>query len=130
MAVPGYPAPMDAPTAFPSLSAAIAPFASGSVIALALVWAVWLGIRIRQREPGHPDPAEQPKLPVSGSIREVQEVREPDEVPQTDEHNARLTPHQLRGHGNMPTKRSENQRPRRWSRNSSGGFGSGGPGRT
>ncbi|MGW2228422.1 DUF6479 family protein [Streptomyces formicae] len=121
---------MNAPLAFSVLSAAIAPFACGFVIAVALVWAVWMGIRVRRREPDPPRPAEQPKLPPSGPVREVREVREPDEVPKADDHHARLTPHELRGHGNMSTKRSENQKPRRWSRNSSGGFGSGGPGRT
>ncbi|MFI7343412.1 DUF6479 family protein [Streptomyces sp. NPDC050085] len=120
---------MNTPLAFPALSAAIAPIACGFVIALALVWAVWLGIRIRQREPGPPDPAEQPKLPASGPVHEIQEVREPDEVPTVDDHGARLTPHRLRGHGNMSIRRSANQTPRRWRGDSGGGLGSGGTGR-
>ncbi|WP_306318300.1 MULTISPECIES: DUF6479 family protein [unclassified Streptomyces] len=107
--------------AFPDPTTSIAPFAAGLVIAVALVWAVWLGIRIRRREPGPPDPADQPKLPATGPVREIREMREPDEIPRTDDGGARLTPHQLHGFGNAGTRRSEDQRPRRWSRGAFGG---------
>ncbi|MEV5612644.1 DUF6479 family protein [Streptomyces sp. NPDC052225] len=114
-------------TALPDVSAAFVSFAGGLVVALALIWAVWLGIRIRRREPGPPAPEEQPKLPDSGPVREVQEVREPEEMPKADDDSARLTPHQLK---HQSSKRSDDQSRHRWSRNGSGAFGSGGPGRT
>ncbi|WP_425828348.1 DUF6479 family protein [Streptomyces fractus] len=121
---------MTTPMAFPDLSTSVVPFIAGLVIALALIWAVWMGIRFRRREPGPPDPADQPKLPRTGPVHEVREMREPDEMPRTDNGGSRLTPHELHSDGNAGGKRSEDQRPRRWSRGHSGSFGSGGPGRT
>ncbi|MFE0177378.1 DUF6479 family protein [Streptomyces sp. NPDC059002] len=122
--------PGTAPVAFPEAAAALLPFAGGLIVALALIWAVWIGIRARRRAPAPPAPHEHPGLPPSGPVREVQEAREPDEVPLTEDHRARLTPHELKAHGNTSGRRSEDQRRRRWSRNSSGAFGSGGPGST
>ncbi|GHE45822.1 hypothetical protein GCM10018785_14370 [Streptomyces longispororuber] len=103
----------------------LAPFLIGLVVAVALTWAVWLGIRVRRREPARPRPEEQPRLPEGGPVHEVRERREPDEVPRSDE---RLTPHQLKGQGTVGSKRSDDQEPDRWSSGSSGAFGSGGPG--
>ncbi|MFJ9175589.1 DUF6479 family protein [Streptomyces sp. NPDC102360] len=119
---------MTTPMAFPDLSTSVVPFVVGLVVALALIWAVWMGIRFRRREPGPPDPADQPKLPRTGPVHEVREMREPDEMPHTDGGH-RLTPHELHGYGNADSRRSKDQRPRRWSRGNSGAFG-GGPGRT
>jgi hypothetical protein len=56
---------------------------------------------------------------------ESREIREPNEVPRTDDGNSRLTPHEVHASG---TKRSEQQRRPRWSPGSSGSFGSGGSG--
>ncbi|MGW2342913.1 DUF6479 family protein [Streptomyces sp. NPDC001661] len=120
---------MTTPMAFPDLSTSVVPFVAGLVVALALIWAVWMGIRFRRREPGPPDPADQPKLPRTGPVQEVREMREPDEVPHTDD-GSRLTPHELNGHGSATSRRSKDQRPRRWGRGNSGAFGSGGPGST
>ncbi|MGA4838203.1 DUF6479 family protein [Streptomyces sp. G45] len=105
----------------------LAPFLIGLVIAAALTWAVWLGIRVRRREPPRPRPEEQPRLPDGGPVREVREAREPEEVPQD---GTPLTPYQLKGQGTIGSKRSDDQEPKRWSPGSSGAFGSGGPGRT
>ncbi|MEV1081456.1 DUF6479 family protein [Streptomyces sp. NPDC050211] len=106
----------------------IAVLIGGLLIAGALVWAVRLGIKVRRREPGPPGPHEQPSVPSTGPVREAQEVREQNEVPQAgDKSGRRLTPHELQPSG---SKRSESQKRRRWNPGSSGGFGSGGPGRT
>ncbi|WP_338701638.1 DUF6479 family protein [Streptomyces sp. Q6] len=99
-------------TALPDVSAAVVSFVGGLVIALALIWAVWFGIRTRRREPGPPAPEEQPKLPDSGPVREVQEVREPEEMPKTDDNRHRLTPHQLKHQSSRP---SDDQHRPRWS---------------
>lgn len=101
------------PLAFPNLSAAIVPFVAGLVLVLALIWAVWRGIRLRRSEPGPPAPGEQPKLPETGPVREVQETRAPDEMPRAAEPGERLTPHQLKQHGNTGTRRSDDQTRRR-----------------
>ncbi|MFD9906301.1 DUF6479 family protein [Streptomyces sp. NPDC059063] len=81
---------------------ALAAFALGLLVAGALTWAVWLGIRVRRREPPRPRPEEQPRLPDGGPVREVREHREPEEVP-TD--GPPLTPHQLKGRGTTGSKR-------------------------
>ncbi|MFI5659047.1 DUF6479 family protein [Streptomyces sp. NPDC051684] len=120
---------MTTPMAFPDLSTSVVPFVAGLVVALALIWAVWMGIRFRRREPGPPDPADQPKLPRTGPVQEVREVREPDEIPRAEDGGSRLTPHELHGHGGPSSRRSEDQRPRRWGRGG-GAFGGGGPGST
>ncbi|MFH8611725.1 DUF6479 family protein [Streptomyces sp. NPDC018029] len=103
----------------------LAPFLTGLGIAVLLIWAVWFGIRVRGREQRPPKPQEQPRLPAEGPVGAVVEHREPDEVPRD---GGRLTPHQLKGSGNVASKRSDDQRRRRWNRGSSGAFGSGGPG--
>jgi hypothetical protein len=97
----------------------------GVVIAAVLVGAFWLGVRVMRRESPAPTPAEQPRPPEGGPVREVQENREPDEVPQSDR---RLTPHELPAHGNSGTRTGASQERPRWDEGSSGSFGSGGVG--
>ncbi|MBA2947528.1 hypothetical protein H1D24_17375 [Streptomyces sp. PSKA28] len=108
-----------------SLLSGIAPFLMGLVIVGVLIAAVWLGIRVRNRESAPPRPEEQPRPPASGPVREVSESRERDEVPRGD---TRLTPHEFPSFGNVGGKRGGDQRRRRWSSGSSGAFGSGGHG--
>ncbi|NUP37923.1 MAG: hypothetical protein HOY76_13115 [Streptomyces sp.] len=95
-----------------------------AVVAL-LIGAFFLGARIRRREPAPPRPEDQPRLPDDGPVREVRENREPAEIPRSEH---RLTPHELPGHGNTPSRTSASQQRKRWSEGSSGAFGSGGPG--
>lgn len=92
------------------------PFLLGLVVVAVLIGAVWLGIRVRSREPAPPRPEDQPRPPASGPIRRVTEEREPAEVPRD---GGRLTPHRLRGHGNSGT-RPAGARGRRQSGGSSG----------
>ncbi|MEV6765964.1 DUF6479 family protein [Streptomyces sp. NPDC051105] len=92
----------------------ILPLAAGLILVIALIWAVRLGIRVRRRESASPRPEEQPRLPETGPTREVQEMREPDEVPHAKDESERLTPHQLSGTGTPSSKRSKDQRRRRW----------------
>ncbi|MFD0065675.1 DUF6479 family protein [Streptomyces sp. NPDC056637] len=106
---------------------AVGAFAGGLIIAGALVWAVRLGIKVRKGESRPPTPDEQPHLPEGGAVREIREMREPDEVPVAKDESERLMPYELRHAGG---KRSEDQRTPRWAPGSSGSFGSGGPGRT
>lgn len=103
----------------------VAAFIGGTVISGALIWAVQLGMRVRDRELPRPRPDEQPSLPSTGAIREIREMREPDEIPLAGQ--KRLMPYQLRHAG---PRRGEDQRPRRWLPGSSGSFGSGGLGHT
>ncbi|MDT9699831.1 DUF6479 family protein [Streptomyces sp. P17] len=102
----------------------IAAFAGGLFIAGALVWAVQFGMRVMDRELPHPSPEEQPKLPEGGPVRELREMREPDEVPRS-EGGERLMPYDLR---HASSKRGEDQKRKRWLPGSSGSFGSGGLG--
>ncbi|MFD4555625.1 DUF6479 family protein [Streptomyces sp. NPDC058469] len=88
----------------------VAAFAGGLVVVALLVWAVRLGINVRQRELAPPRPDEQPRLPESGAVREIREQREPDEVPRTPD-GERLLPHNLRHSG---SRRSESQERPRW----------------
>ncbi|KUN24179.1 hypothetical protein AQJ23_21620 [Streptomyces antibioticus] len=101
----------------------IAAFVGGAVIAGALIWAVQFGMRVRDRELPRPHPEEQPSLPSTGAIREIREMREPDELPLAEQE--RLMPYQLHHSG---SKRGKEQVRRRWRPGSSGGFGSGGLG--
>ncbi|MFE2991947.1 DUF6479 family protein [Streptomyces sp. NPDC059262] len=106
---------------------AVGALAGGLLIAGALVWAVLLGIRVRKGEPGPPRPDEQPRLPESGPVHEIREMREPDEVPVAKDESERLMPYELH---QADSKRSADQQVPRWAPGSSGSFGSGGPGRT
>lgn len=103
----------------------IAAFVGGLVIAGALIWAVWLGISVRVREPGPPNPDEQPHLPDSGAVHEARELREPDEMPHATQESERLMPYEIH---HAASRTRENQKRRRWSPGSSGSFGSGGLG--
>ncbi|MFG3256964.1 DUF6479 family protein [Streptomyces sp. NPDC048172] len=67
------------------------PLALGLAVVVALVGAVWLGIRIRRREPTPPTPGSQPRLPDSGPVGDVEERRVPDEMPRD---GRRRLPHQ------------------------------------
>ncbi len=98
---------------------------AGLVVVALLIGAFVLGARIRRREPPAPRPEEQPRVPEEGPVHEDRENRELDEVPRSKD---RLTPHELRAHGNMPSRRSSSQRRRRWDEGRSGSFGSGGQG--
>lgn len=102
----------------------IAILVGGLLVAGLLVWAVRLGIKVKNREPRRPVPQEQPTRPAdAGPIGETQEVREPNEMPGTG--TGRLTAHDLNTTGSRPS--ASQQRPR-WESGSSGSFGSGGPG--
>ncbi|MFG2794934.1 DUF6479 family protein [Streptomyces sp. NPDC048419] len=103
----------------------IAVLVVGLVLVGALIWAIRFGVRVRRREPRTPRRGEHPTLPSAGPVHETEQVREPDEVPRADDESERLSPHDLGASG---SRRSQDQRRRRWSRGSSGSFGSGGPG--
>lgn len=96
--------------------------AVGVVVVAVLLGAFALGSRARRRESPPPTPDEQPRLPEGGPVREVREIREPDEVPRSDH---RLSPHDMPGHGNSGTRSSDSQRRRRWDEGRSGSFGNG-----
>ncbi|MGW1166861.1 DUF6479 family protein [Streptomyces sp. NPDC001153] len=100
---------------------------AGVACAAGLIWAFRLGFRVRSREPAPPRPDEQPRMPASGPVHEIREMREPDEVPRAADDSERLTPYQL---GNIRSRRAADQRRPRWSPGSSGSFGGGGGGRT
>ncbi|MGW0335750.1 DUF6479 family protein [Streptomyces sp. NPDC003011] len=98
---------------------------AGVVVVAVLIGAFFLGVRGKKRESPRPTPAEQPRPPEGGPVREVQEHREPNEMPQSDH---RLTPHELHEHGNAGTQTGAPKERPRWDGGSSGSFGSGGPG--
>ncbi|GAB2881375.1 hypothetical protein GCM10027074_57020 [Streptomyces deserti] len=98
---------------------------AGVVVVALLLGAFVLGSRVKRREPPTPRPEEQPRVPDEGPVREVMENREPDEVPRSEN---RLTPHELKAHGNMGDRTSPSGKRPRWNEGSSGSFGSGGPG--
>lgn len=100
-------------------------FIGGLVIAGALIWAVQFGMRVRDRESPRPRPDEQPHLPDTGAVREMREMREPDEIPLAAD-GQRLTPHEIHHTGSRTGK---DQERKRWLPGSSGSFGSGGLGR-
>ncbi|MEU1039471.1 DUF6479 family protein [Streptomyces sp. NPDC005551] len=102
-------------------------FLGGLLVVAALIWAVRLGIKVRRREPEPPKPHEQPRLPETGAVHETRETPEPNEVPRAADGGERLNPQQVRQSGS--TTEGENQPRPRWD-SGSGGFGSGGPGRT
>lgn len=108
-------------------SVRVAPLVTGIFAAAALVWVVRMALRNRRRTAGAVGAfrAGGPRVTAEdeGPL-DLWEVREPDEVP-TD--RGRLMPYEL---GRTPNRRSTAQYRRRWSIGSSGGFGSGGIGRT
>ncbi|MFD6295540.1 DUF6479 family protein [Streptomyces sp. NPDC060235] len=58
-----------------------------------------------------PTPAEQPRLPENGSVRQTHEMREPSEVPRAADKSERLVPRQVQASGSRRSDRRE--RPRR-----------------
>lgn len=103
----------------------LAAFVGGLVIAGALVWAVRVGMKVMDQEEPRPSPEDQPKLPETGAVHEMREMREPDEVSKVSRDGERLMPYQLH---HAATRTGKDQQRRRWLPGSSGGFGSGGPG--
>ncbi|MFF5341860.1 DUF6479 family protein [Streptomyces althioticus] len=103
----------------------IAAFIGGIIVAGALVWAVRAGMRYMDQESPRPRPDEQPKLPDGGAVREMREMREPDEIPLTPRSGSRLMPYELH---HASTRTGKDQQRKRWLPGSSGAFGSGGPG--
>ncbi|MBO8193143.1 hypothetical protein ITI46_15920 [Streptomyces oryzae] len=98
----------------------------GLLIVAALIGAVWLGIRIKNREPELPEPDQQPHLPDTGPTEEVTENREPDEMPRD---GIRRLPHSgVHDYGDREDHPGEPPRRRKWEPGKSGSFGSGGPG--
>ncbi|MER6713016.1 MULTISPECIES: DUF6479 family protein [unclassified Streptomyces] len=102
-------------------------FIGGLIVACALIWAVRVGMRVMDKDTHHPDPAEQPHLPETGPVREMREMREPDEMPLVTRDGERLLPHELH---HASTRTGKDQKPRRWLPGSSGSFGGGGLGHT
>lgn len=77
------------------LMVGIAPFAVGVVVVAVLIGAVWLGMRVKKREPAPPRPEEQPRAPERNHPPgEVLGHPEPHVLPQD---GTRRTPQQL-GH--------------------------------
>lgn len=103
----------------------LAAFVGGLVVAGALIWAVRVGMKVMDQEEPRPDPEDQPKLPETGAVREMREMREPDEISMVPRDGERLMPYQLH---HAATRTGKDQQRRRWLPGSSGGFGSGGPG--
>jgi hypothetical protein len=98
----------------------------GLLIVGALIGAVWLGIRIKNREPGVPGPEDQPHMPEGGPVAEVTENREPDEMPRD---GVRRLPHSgVYDHGDRERHPGEPPTRKKWEPGKSGSFGSGGPG--
>lgn len=100
-------------------------FTGGLVIAGALIWAVYMGIKVMEQELPRPRADEHGMLPTTGAVYIELERREPDEIPLASNGSPRLRPYQLH---HAPSRRSEDQTRRRWLPGSSGAFGSGGPG--
>ncbi|MGW5770300.1 DUF6479 family protein [Streptomyces longwoodensis] len=107
-----------------SALATVAFIAVGLALVGGLIYAFRLGFKVRKNEPAPPTPSEQPQRPVDGPVQESSRVREPNEMPRSED-GSRLTPHELNPTGGRD---SAEQTPPRWTDGSSGGFGSGGPG--
>ncbi|GGV19494.1 DUF6479 family protein [Streptomyces griseoflavus] len=102
-----------------------AAFVGGLIVAGALIWAVRVGMRVMDQESPRPTPEQQPKLPDGGAVREMREMREPDEMPRVEKGGSRLMPYEIHHSG---SRTCEDQKRKRWLPGSSGAFGSGGPG--
>ncbi|MFD7700790.1 DUF6479 family protein [Streptomyces caelestis] len=102
-----------------------AAFIGGLFVAGALIWAVRVGMRYMDREEPRPAAEDQPRLPDGGAVREMREMREPDEMPDMRRTGSRLMPYELH---HSATRTGKDQQRKRWLPGSSGGFGSGGPG--
>lgn len=104
----------------------LAPLIIGVLIVCALIGAVWLGIRVKNREPEPPEPKDQPHMPPEGPTDEVVTNREPDEMPRD---GVRRLPHDgVRDTGDREGHPGEPPRRKKWEPGKSGSFGSGGPG--
>ncbi|MBT3152670.1 hypothetical protein HTV45_17615 [Streptomyces sp. CHD11] len=102
-----------------------AAFLGGLIVAGALIWAVRVGMRVMDQESPRPSPEDQPKLPEGGAVREMREMREPDEMPRVERKGSRLMPYEIHRSG---SRTGQDQKRKRWLPGSSGAFGSGGPG--
>ncbi|KOT30768.1 hypothetical protein ADK41_31700 [Streptomyces caelestis] len=100
-------------------------FIGGMIVAGALVWAVRVGMRYMDQEEPRPTSEDQPRMPDGGAVREMREIREPDEMPNTSRTGSRLMPYELH---HSATRTGKDQQRKRWLPGSSGAFGSGGPG--
>jgi len=126
MAGTGLPGPLLPLAAVRDLLVGIAPFVVGLLIVLALIGAVWYGIRLRARGDQRPSGPEAPHP------KEPQEYershRVPDEVP----HNGvRRMPYDFKDYdSDTHPEEHADEEPPKWDEGSSGAFGSGGPGRT
>jgi hypothetical protein len=89
----------------------VAAVVGGLVIVVLLVWAVRLGVSVRQPEAAQPGPDEQPRLPETGAVREARQRREPEEVVRAADGGERLRPRNLHHSASKP---SENQQRPRW----------------
>lgn len=114
------------PLAARDLLVGIAPLVAGLLIVLALIGAVWYGIRLRSRGDQRPSGPDAPR-PKEPTVYE-RSHRVPDEVPRNGE---RRRPYDLKDYDSdtHPDEHADEQPPK-WDEGSSGGFGSGGPGRT
>ncbi|MFE6280926.1 DUF6479 family protein [Streptomyces sp. NPDC057877] len=100
---------------------ALGPLLIGVVVVAMLIGAFLYGIRVRRSEPPPPRPEEQPHLPDGGPVREVQEMREPSDMPNG---GGVTLPHDMPASGNNPTQHSDKTRPR-WREGHSGSWGNG-----
>ncbi|MFE2578569.1 DUF6479 family protein [Streptomyces sp. NPDC059378] len=103
----------------------LGPLLAGLAVVAILLSGFYWGAIVRRRESPPPRPDEQPHLPPGGAVREVQENREPDEMPKS---RNRVLPHDLHGYGNLGTRSSASKTRPRWARGTSGSFGGGGLG--
>ncbi|OEV11903.1 hypothetical protein K378_03877 [Streptomyces sp. Amel2xB2] len=112
-------------TAERDLLIGIGPLVAGVVLVVGLIAAVWYGMRIRTRGDQRPS-SEGAKGPGSPQEYETRE-RVPDEVPHDGE---RRMPYEFHDFDSDSHPGEHEHPPRKWDENSSGGFGSGGPGHT
>ncbi|MFB8774288.1 DUF6479 family protein [Streptomyces broussonetiae] len=101
---------------------ALGPLLIGVVVVAMLIGAFLYGIRVRRSEPPPPRPEEQPHLPDGGAVREVQEMREPSDMP---DGGGVTLPHDMPASGNNPTRHSDSKARPRWREGHSGSWGNG-----
>ncbi|WP_369212299.1 DUF6479 family protein [Streptomyces flavofungini] len=100
---------------------------AGLVVVGVLLSAFFFGRRAQAKQVATPHPEDNPKRPYDGPVREEQEFREANEMPQD---GRRRLPHEIQGgYGNCSSHPSESQDPEDHRKSSGGGsFGSGGLG--
>ncbi|MBB1243940.1 hypothetical protein GL263_10280 [Streptomyces durbertensis] len=86
----------------------IAPFLVGVAAVVILITAVMVGIRSLRRQPPKPRPDEQPSLPDSGPVGEVQEHRADAEMPHD---GRRLMPHEISYYGTEEAPEEQETQP-------------------